>query len=72
MAKKQRDALAWGIILIVIGLIFFLDNLDVDIWDLVARLWPVALIVWGVWKLYFGLKERREEAEVSRDTKDQP
>lgn len=70
MAKKQRDALAWGIILIIIGLIFFLDNLDVDIWDLVARLWPVALIVWGAWKLYFGLKERREEVRASKDQQD--
>jgi hypothetical protein len=70
MAKKQRDALAWGIILIVVGLVFFLDNLDVDIWDLVARLWPVALIVWGAWKLYFGLKERREEVRASKDLQD--
>jgi len=70
MAKKQRDALAWGIILIVIGLIFFLDNFDVNIWDFVARLWPVALIVWGAWKLYFGLKERRKEAPLSKDTQD--
>jgi hypothetical protein len=70
MAKKQRDALAWGIILIVVGLFFFLDNLDVDIWDLVARLWPVALIVWGAWKLYFGLKERRAEARASKDLQD--
>lgn len=70
MAKKQRDALAWGIILIVVGLVFFLDNLDIDIWDLVARLWPVALIVWGAWKLYFGLKERREEVRTSKDLQD--
>ncbi len=70
MAKKQRDALAWGIILIIVGLVFFLDNLDVDIWDLVARLWPVALIVWGAWKLYFGLKERREEVRASKDQQD--
>jgi hypothetical protein len=72
MAKKQRDALAWGIILIVVGLVFFLDNLDINIWDLVARLWPVALIVWGAWKLYFGLKERREEVRATKDLQDRP
>lgn len=61
MAKKQRNALAWGIILIIIGVLFILDNFDVDVWESVARLWPVALIVWGVWKLYFGLKQERKE-----------
>ena len=71
MAKKQRDALVWGIILIVFGLIFFLDNFDIDVWDFVARLWPVALIIWGAWKLYFGLKERRE-APPSKNLQDQP
>jgi hypothetical protein len=63
MAKKQRDALAWGIILIVIGTIFLLDRFDVDVWEYTARLWPVALIIWGAWKLYFGLKEKKEEAK---------
>lgn len=70
MAKRQRDALAWGIVLIVVGLIFFLDNFDIDVWDIVARLWPVALIIWGAWKLYFGLKERRKERPVSEETQD--
>jgi membrane protein DedA with SNARE-associated domain len=70
MAKKQRGALAWGIILIVIGLIFILDNLDVDVWDSLARLWPLVLIVWGAWKLYFGLKERKEQAPVQKTGQD--
>jgi membrane protein DedA with SNARE-associated domain len=70
MAKKQRGALAWGIILIVIGLIFILDNLDVDVWDSLARLWPLALIVWGAWKLYFGLKERKEQAPAEKPRQD--
>ncbi len=62
MAKNRRkDALVWGIILIVIGLIFFLENYDINVWDSVARLWPIVLIVWGAWKLYYGLKERKEE-----------
>lgn len=58
---RRKDTLVWGIILIVIGLIFLLHNIDIDVWDSIARLWPVVLIVWGLWKLYFGLKERKEE-----------
>ncbi len=60
-AKAKQDSLIWGIILIVIGLIFFLDNINVDIWDYVARLWPVILIAWGAWKLYFGILESRKK-----------
>jgi hypothetical protein len=67
MAKQQRDALVWGVILIVIGVIFTLDNFNIEIWDSVARLWPVALIVWGAWKLYFGIKDRKAPAEASRE-----
>ena len=67
MAKQQRDALVWGVILIVIGVIFTLDNFDIEIWDSVARLWPVVLIVWGAWKLYFGIKDRKGPAEASRE-----
>jgi hypothetical protein len=70
MAKKQRNALGWGIVLIVIGLIFLLENFDVDIWDSIARLWPLALIVWGAWKLYFGLKDRQESASAVKHEQD--
>lgn len=62
MAKyRRKDPLVWGIILIVIGFIFLLQNIDVDIWGSIARLWPLILIAWGAWKLYFGIKERKEE-----------
>ncbi len=40
----------WGIILILIGLLFTLDNLnllDFD-WYNLWRLWPVVLVLWGV------------------------
>jgi len=68
MAKyKRRDPLAWGLILIAIGFIFLLHNFDINIWDSIARLWPVILIVWGFWKLYFGIKESREKAKDTQD-----
>jgi len=69
--QRRKDTLIWGIILIVIGLIFILENMDVDAWELVAKLWPVVLIIWGAYKLYYGLKERKEEGAPKPD-RDQP
>jgi hypothetical protein len=64
MAKTRNGSkLAWGLVLIALALIIFLSNLHVSVWDFLARIWPVVLILWGGWKLYYGLKERREELE---------
>ena len=66
MAKKYRrkEPLAWGIILIAIGLIFLPANINLNVWDFIARLWPVILIAWGAWKLYFGIKESQEKSKT--------
>jgi len=65
--QKRTDPLVWGIILVLIGLIILLNNLGTSIWDTLARLWPLALIVWGVWKLYYGIKEQNEESKNIQD-----
>lgn len=68
MARKYRDSLIWGFILIIIGAVFLLEQFDVDAWDTLWRLWPVILIVWGGSKIYFGLKDRAEKnAPPARD-----
>lgn len=68
MAKqKSRDPLAWGLILVVIGAIILFHNLGIGILDFTARLWPLILIFWGAWKLYFGLKESKEETQNLSD-----
>jgi len=67
MAKQARkDPLVWGVILIVVGLMFLLK---LDIWYALAHFWPVILIIWGAFKLYYGLKERGEESkpEIPRE-----
>ncbi|MBN1222542.1 MAG: hypothetical protein JXB23_04805 [Candidatus Aminicenantes bacterium] len=62
MAKQARkDPLVWGVILIVLGLMFLLKF---DIWYALAHFWPVILIIWGAFKLYYGLKERKEEPKT--------
>ena len=63
MSKKRKDTLIWGIILIVLGLIFILDNADIDVWDYVGKLWPLILILWGVLKLWRGIEEKKEETK---------
>jgi len=68
MAKRANGGkLAWGLILIALALIIFLSNMNVYVWDILARLWPIVLIIWGGWKLYYGLKERREELEKAQE-----
>ena len=68
MAKQTNGGkLAWGLVLIGLALIIFLSNLNVSVWNALARLWPIVLIIWGAWKLYFGLKERRAEIEKIQD-----
>jgi LiaI-LiaF-like transmembrane region len=71
MAKsKHRDSLIWGIILIVLGVIFLLEQFNIDVWDDFWRFWPVILIVWGANKLYLGLKERSARSNAPAPDKD--
>ncbi len=65
--QKRKDPLAWGLILIIIGALFFLHNIDIDVWDIFARLWPLVLVAWGVWKVYFGIMEKKKQAEPKKD-----
>ena len=68
MAKRANGSrLAWGLVLIALALIIFLSNMNVYVWDILARLWPIVLIIWGGWKLYYGLKERQEELDKAQE-----
>ena len=51
MSENRRPVFA-GLILIVIGLLFFLNNLGYisgDVW----RFWPLILVIWGIKKLVY-------------------
>jgi len=73
--RKHHGNLVWGSILVILGLIFLLENFGYDIWGQVAKLWPIILIVWGLSKLQAALKTRTVKgqplpAEKSAETKD--
>ncbi|MCX6565436.1 MAG: DUF5668 domain-containing protein [Candidatus Aminicenantes bacterium] len=62
---KRKDPLVWGLILVALGLVFILENFDINAWDFVWRFWPVILIIWGAAKLIEGLKRKSGESVKS-------
>jgi predicted membrane protein len=58
----------WGFILILFGTLLLLDNLTViDFWDIVGKLWPLLLILFG----FSILRHRKREPTTSFDTLNQ-
>lgn len=49
--RRGRPSLVWPLVLIVVGVVFLLSNLDVisgDVWSNLFRLWPLILIAIGL------------------------
>ena len=49
--RGQSHGIVWGIIIIAIGVLFLLRNLDIFYFDSIWQFWPVILIVIGVSKI---------------------
>ena len=57
MVSKLFGGWFWGLVLMVVGFVWLLDNLGViyfDFGDLVGSIWPIAIIAVGVWMLWGG------------------
>jgi hypothetical protein len=56
----RRGSFVWALILIAIGIIFLLQNFNPAIhpWEILAKYWPVLIIVWGISKLVDYLQAR--------------
>lgn len=63
--KRSADSLVFGLILLAMGTVFLLDNFgfDIEIWKLIAKYWPVILIVFGALKIRRALAQRMESNE---------
>lgn len=59
MSNRKKESLVWGIILVIIGVIFLLQNFNIGVWRTLINLWPLILIGWGIKKIYLGLEEKR-------------
>ena len=63
MSKRRQESLFWGIVLLLIGALFLMGNLGVDInvWDVLGDYWPVILIAIGaknIWQHYSTKKQQ--------------
>ncbi len=63
MSRKHRENLIWGIVLVILGGIFLLENIGISAWRFIWRLWPLILIFWGASKLHYGLKASKSQPE---------
>jgi len=70
--RKYGSNFVWGIVLVILGLIFLLENFGFDIFEHVWKLWPVVLIIWGWSKLRSGLKSRSRAERVTREEDEKP
>lgn len=54
MKEQQQNNLFWGVLLLILGLIFLLSNLgvDIDIGEIFLTYWPVILIAVGLKNLW--------------------
>ncbi len=71
MSKRKTDSLFWGIVLLVIGFVFLLNNLGVDISiGEILKFWPVILIYFGGKALYeyFTQNSREKTIETQNET----
>lgn len=61
MSRSNRDTLVWGVIILVIGSLFLLRNVGVNIrvWELLGTYWPAVLILIGVKNIFLYFRSRR-------------
>lgn len=62
--KKYGSNLIWGTILVILGLIFLLENLGIDVIEHVWKFWPVILIIWGWSKIRNALRRPAQVESV--------
>lgn len=61
MNREKIDAISTGILFLLVGVLFLLDNMNVirfSLWSLFARFWPTILIYIGLKNVILHLAER--------------
>lgn len=62
MSKQKNESLFWGFLVLLIGILFLIKNLgwaEIDIWEFIAKFWPVILIYIGLKNIIIYILKRR-------------
>lgn len=60
MASNKQESLVWGLIILALGMLFLLKNfgLEVNVWHLLGKYWPMILIFIGLKNIYLYAKKK--------------
>jgi hypothetical protein len=61
MANTKRESLFWGLIILVLGMLFLLKNfgLEINVWHLLGKYWPLILIYIGLKNIFLYSKRMK-------------
>ncbi|MEI6613894.1 MAG: DUF5668 domain-containing protein [Chrysiogenales bacterium] len=61
MAKAKKESLFWGFIILVLGVLFLMKNfgLEINVWHLIGKYWPLILIYIGLKNIYLFTKKNQ-------------
>jgi len=61
MTNTKKESLFWGLIILVLGMLFLLKNfgLEVNVWHLIGKYWPLILIYIGLKNIFLFLSKNK-------------
>jgi lia operon protein LiaF len=61
MTNTKKESLFWGLIILVLGMLFLLKNfgLEVNVWHLIGKYWPLILIYIGLKNIFLFISKNK-------------
>ncbi len=73
MKKQQQGNLFWGVLFLILGAVFLMNNMgmDIDVGELFLTYWPLILIAVGIKNLWPHLLKKNDSEPPRQDETNQ-